>query len=93
MSSADVKDKALLKQEAAGRAIGALIVDDDRAVPLLPWGMRVEDRRPAPEMQDRDALLMLTLCQKCGQPFVFITSERDTCNYSTVCGRCSKSHT
>ncbi len=81
---------ALLKREESGRAINALIVDDDQAHPLLPWGLRVEDRRPAPEMQDRDALLMLALCAKCGQPFVFITSERDTCNYSTTCGKCAR---
>jgi len=88
MDSAEIKREALVRLDAAVRAIGALLVVDDHAYPLLPWGMRVEDRRPVPEMTDRDSLLMLTVCRKCGQPFVFITTERDTCNYSTTCGKC-----
>ena len=66
---------------------------EDKAIPLLPAGVRVEDRRPVPEMTDRPALMLLACCPHCGLTYIFITSERDTCNYSTTCGRCSKSHT
>jgi hypothetical protein len=65
----------------------------DRAVPLLPEGVRNEDRRPVKEMTDRPALLMLACCACCGLTFIFITSERDTCNYSTTCESCRKNHT
>lgn len=65
----------------------------DQAMPLLPEGVRVEDRRPIPEMTDRPALLLLAVCPECSVPFIFITSEPDTCNYSTTCKRCMKSHT
>ena len=65
----------------------------DRAIPLLPEGVRVEDRRPIKEMTDRPALLMLACCTHCERAFIFITSERDACNYSTTCESCRKSHT
>ena len=64
----------------------------DAAVPLLPEGIRVEDRRPVPEMVDRPALLLVAVCPECEEPFIFVTSERDTCNYSTKCGRCANGH-
>jgi ribosomal protein S27AE len=60
------------------------------AIPVLPEGVRVEDRRPVKEMEDRPAMLMLAKCPRCGEAFIFITSEKDTCNYSTVCGKCSR---
>ena len=62
---------------------------EDRAVPLLTTGVRVEDRRPpVPEARERPSLLLLASCPECGVPFIFIVTERDTCNVSTVCGRC-----
>lgn len=62
----------------------------DCAVPLLPEGVRIEDRRPIEEMTDRPAFLLLACCPECGEVYIFITSARDTCNYSTVCQRCTK---
>lgn len=64
----------------------------DAAVPLLPEGIRVEDRRATPEMVGRPALLLVAVCPACEKPFIFITSERDTCNYATECSRCANGY-
>lgn len=55
---------------------------------LFPEGIRIEDRRPVAAMTDRPALLLLAQCPRCNLLYVFVTSERDTCNYSTVCEAC-----
>lgn len=60
----------------------------DQAHPLFPKGVRIEDRRPVSTMTDRPALLLLAQCPRCETLYVFVTSERDTCNYSTVCEKC-----
>lgn len=65
----------------------------DVAIPVLPEGVRVEDRRPVKEMEDRPAMLMLARCPKCGEAYIFITSERDTCDYTTTCKACRERHT
>lgn len=62
------------------------------AIPLLPEGVRIEDRRPVKEMTDRPALLLLAVCPRCCTPYLFITSEKDTSDYSIECRKC-RGHT
>jgi len=83
------KPSATLKWEMAAReAVEALRLTNDHTFPLVPWGIRVEDRRPIPEMEDRPALLILTQCPKCGDPYVFVISEKDTSDVTHTCKKC-----